>query len=259
MSSSVRPLPPEPEVSRSGLARTAPIPRWRLAVLRGIAAAHALAGTLELLKVAGNFVLKLPYTGGPLALPGFFTVAVARFLYSLTLTWSSDLDAFHLRSHWIDVQAQSTGTFLGAMMAAHIALGALNVALGYGLWRRLNWARWLDVAVLGLAGFLAVAHGAALLWVGGIWRDFVIVASVLPLVVVPPILAFLISSRTGALFLNGNEGPVASRRRRWWMLSLQWFAALVVLALACSLVLLFGLGPLVEVVWIAAKTTVDRP
>ncbi len=36
------------------------------------------------------------------------------------------------------------------MMAAHIALGVLNAALGFGLWRRLNWARWLDAVALGL-------------------------------------------------------------------------------------------------------------
>ncbi len=50
-------------------------------MLRSVAAAHVLAGTLEFLKVAGNLLLGLPYTGGPLALPGVVTVLLARVLY----------------------------------------------------------------------------------------------------------------------------------------------------------------------------------
>jgi len=78
MFSSPRSLRPESEVPSSDPAEVAPIPLWRVAVLRGIAVAHVLAGTMELLKVAGNFLLKLPYTGGPLALPGVMTVEFAR-------------------------------------------------------------------------------------------------------------------------------------------------------------------------------------
>jgi uncharacterized membrane protein (DUF2068 family) len=214
---------------------------------------------MELLKVAGNFLLKLPYTGGPLALPGVMTVEFARFLNNLTLMSPSGANAFQIRSRWVVHQAQSTGSFLIAMMAAHIALAALNAALGYGLWRRRPWARWLDVGVLGLVGFLAIAHGAALLWVGEIWREFGIAAFVLPLVVALPILAFLISPRTGVLFVNRDEAPGTPRRRRWWMLSVQCVVALLVLALASALLVLFGLGPMAEVVWIAAGITAGRP
>jgi hypothetical protein len=247
------------EVPSADPAKVAPIPLWRVAVLRSIAATHVLAGTMELLKVAGNFLLKLPYTGGPLALPGVVTVVLARFLNSLTLMSPSDAPAFQMRSQWIVNQAGSTGSFLVAMMAAHIALGAFNAALGYGLWRRSPWARWLDVAVLGLVGVLAIAHGAALLWVGRIWREFAIAAFVLSVVVALPILAFLISPQTGVLFVNRDEAPAAPRKRRWWMLSVQWIVAFLVLALASALVVLFGLGPMVEVVWIAAGIAEGRP
>ncbi len=255
MSSSLSSRPPESEVSLAGPAEVAAGPRWRIAVLRSIAAAHVVAGILELLKVAGNFLLKLPYTGGPLALPGVVTVEIARFLYGLAVSSSSDPIALGLRSRWIVHQAQSIGSFLGAMMAAHIALGALNAALGYGLWRRRPWARWLDVAVLGLAGFVAVLHGAALIWHEDIWRVIGIMAVVPPLIVAPPILAFLISPRTGVLFSRGDESAVAPRRRRWWMLSLQCAVGLLVLALAVALGVLFGLGPMAEVVWMAAEAT----
>jgi hypothetical protein len=53
------------------------------------------------------------------------------------------------------------------MMAAHAALGAFNVGLGLGLWRRRSWTRWLDVVALALATLLAVAHLAASFWVSG--------------------------------------------------------------------------------------------
>jgi hypothetical protein len=47
-------------------------------------AAHVLAGKLEFLKVSGNLNLGLPYTGGPLALPGVVTVLLARVLYGFS-------------------------------------------------------------------------------------------------------------------------------------------------------------------------------
>src|SRR5690349_1325190 len=124
-----RPSPTaESAVSDPGLAGVAPPPRGRVAVLRTIAAAHLVAGIVEVLQVGGNALLQLPYTGGPLALPGFVTVVVARWLFSLTLRWPSDRDAFEFGSRWIEHQAQSLGSFLGAMMAAHVALGALVAA-----------------------------------------------------------------------------------------------------------------------------------
>lgn len=253
MHSSLPPPSPEPEVSPPCPAEVAPVPRWRVAVLRSIAAAHLVAGILECLKVALNFLWRLPYTGGPLALPGVVTAELSRFLYSLALVSSSDQRTFDFKSRWIIDRAQSTGHFLGIMMAAHIALGALNVALGYGLWLRRRWARWLDVAVLGLAGLMTMAHGAALVRVGGNWREFGIVALVVPLVFALPAVAFLVSPRTGVLFADRGEGVATRRRRPWWMLSLQCAAALVVVALAGGWLALFGLGPMAEVVWIAAE------
>ncbi len=253
------PLSTESEIARPVPADAAPGAHWRLAVLRSIAAAHFLAGIIEVLKVAGNSLLRLPYTGGPLALPGVETVILAQVVYALSQNSSLDPEAFQLRTHWIVYQAQSTGGFLGDMMAAHIALAALNAALGYGLWRRLNWARWLDAAALGLAGLLAVAHGVALLRFVGIGPTFGLVAVALPLVVAVAIPAFLLSPRTGALFVNRQDGPMAPRKRRWWTLSLQWVVGVLVLALSVALLTLFGLGPMVEVVWIAAELTVDRP
>jgi hypothetical protein len=254
-------LPPaESEVVRPASTEIAPSPRWRILVLRSIAAAHFVAGIVEVLKVAGNVVLELPYTAGPLALPGVMTVLLARLVYGLTLSPSADPDAFLRRTNWIAYQAQTTGNFLGAMIAAHLALGALNAALGYGLWRRLSWARWLDAATLGLAGLFAAAHGAAMIWVRGLWRDFGIITTAPALLVAAPIVAFLLSPLTSVLFVSRDDTPTAPRgKRRWWTLSLQWVVGVLVLALALALLLLLGLGPMAEVVWVAAGLTVDRP
>jgi hypothetical protein len=60
MSSSITSLPPGSEVSGSVPAGGARGPPWRLAVLRSIAAAHFLAGTLEFFKVTGNLLLRRP-------------------------------------------------------------------------------------------------------------------------------------------------------------------------------------------------------
>jgi hypothetical protein len=231
-------------------------------VLRSIAAVHLLAGALELLKVAGNLALRLPYTAGPLALPGLVSVVVARLLYALSQTSRPDSNVLEFWTRWIQYQAETTGIFLGVMAAVHIALGVLNVALGYGLWRRLNWARWLDVVVLGLTDLFAMTHFAAflwVLWVVGQWPPPAYFVVVLPLVVPAPILAFLISSRTGHLFANRDDALPARRKRRWWTLSLQWLIGVLVVALALVLMALFAVGPMAELVWIAAGFTVFRP
>jgi uncharacterized membrane protein (DUF2068 family) len=262
MFSSVPSLTPESEVSRSVPARVAPSPSWRLTVLRSIAAAHVLAGALEFLKVAGNLALKLPYTGGPLAVLGLASVVVARLLYALSQNSRPDSTVMEFWTLWIQHQAETTGSFLGAMVAVHIALGVLNVALGYGLWRRLNWARWLDVVVLGLADLFAMTHFAAflwVLWVVGQWPPPVYLVVILPLVVPAPILAFLISSRTGQLFANRDDALPARRKRRWWTLSLQCVIGVLIAALALILMALFAVGPMAEVVWIAAGFTLFRP
>ena len=161
------------------------------------------------------------------------------------------LDGYH---------AATTEIFLGAMMAAHITLGAFNAALGFGLWRRLNRARRLDVVALGLAQLLAIAHGVALLWwVAGVWPGSAIVVMALFLIVPAPILAFLLSPRTGDHFANRDDALPARRTRRWWMLSLQCGIGVLVVALALVLLALFDLGPMAGIVWIAAQLTVDRP
>ena len=91
--------------------------------------------------------------------------------------------AFWPRSEWIVRQAQTTGSFLGIMMVAHLVMAMLNVAVGYGLWRRRRWARWLDVAMLSLTGCLVLQHDATLIWVSSgsmrLWN----LESIVPLVV----------------------------------------------------------------------------
>jgi hypothetical protein len=113
---------------------------------------------------------------------------------------------------------------------------------------------------LGLAQLLAIAHGAALLWwVAGVWPGSAIVVMALFLIVPPPILAFLLSPRTGDLFANRDDALPARRKRRWWTLSLQCGIGVLVVALALVLLALFDLGPMAEIIWIAAQVTVDRP
>jgi hypothetical protein len=144
MSSSPPSLGSRPELSDSAVA---PNSRWRAAVLRGIAAAHIVAGAFDLLSVAGNFAMKLSYSGGPLGFTGARTTYLARFIDGPVLMLPRDYAAFWPRSEWIVRQAQTTGSFLGIMMAAHLAVAMLNVGVGYGLWRRRRSARWLDVAI----------------------------------------------------------------------------------------------------------------
>ena len=147
------------------------------------------------------------------------------------------------------------GSFLGLMIAAHLAMAMLNVAVGYGLWKRRRWARWLDVAVLSLACCLVLVHGAALLWFSSRWMRLWDSKLIPPLVVAAPILAFLLSPRTGVLFAGGNQADRSPQRRHWWTLSVQWLMALLILAVAAELVELFSFGPMVEVLRLAAELT----
>jgi len=144
------------------------------------------------------------------------------------------------------------------MMAAHLGVATLNVAVGYGLWRRRRWARWLDVSMLSLAGCLVLAHGAILIWLSDRWMRLWNPELFAPLVVAVPIVAFLASPRTGVLFAGGNEADRTPRRRHWWTLSVQWFLALLILPVAWGLVALYGSGPMVEVVRIAVELTEGR-
>jgi hypothetical protein len=258
MSSSPPSLRSRPELSDSAAVAVAPNSRWRAAVLRGIAAAHIVAGAFDLLRVAGNFAMKLSYSGGPLGFTGARTIYLARFIDGPVLMLPRDYAAFWPRSEWIVRQAQTTGSFLGIMMAAHLAVAMLNAGVGYGLWRRRRWARWQDVAMLSLAGCLALAHGATLIWLSDRWMQLWNPELFAPLVVAVPIVAFLVSRRTGVLFAGGNEADRTPRRRHWWTLSVQWFLALLILPVAWELVELFSSGPMVEVVRIAVEVTEGR-
>jgi hypothetical protein len=195
----------DPELLRSESEKGVPISPLRLAMLRSLAAAHIIAGTLEFLKVAGNLLLRLPDTGGTLALPGVVTLEMARVLYDLSQGRPPASPNWESRTYWIRCQADTTGSFLHAMMAAHTVLVALNVILGLGLWRRQSWARWLDVTVLGPAALLNVAHHAAWFRVSGDWTISEIIVEA-PLLVVPAsIIAFLIAPRTGNIFATRDD------------------------------------------------------
>lgn len=258
MSSSPPSLRSRPELSDSAAVAVAPNSRWRAAVLRGIAAAHIVAGAFDLLRMAGNFALNLPYPGGPLGFTGARTIYLARFIDGPILMLPREYAAFSPRSEWIVRQAETMGSFLGIMMAAHFAVAMLNVAVGYGLWRRRRWARWLDVSMLSSAGCLVLAHGATLIWLSDrsmrLWNPELFA----PLVVAAPMLAFLVSPRIGDLFAGGNEADRTPRRRKWWTLSVQWFLALLILPVAAGLVELYGSGPMVEVIRIAVELTEGR-
>ena len=157
------------------------------------------------------------------------------------------------RTEWIRVRADTTGSFLVAMMAAHIVLGVLNVGLGLGLWRRRSWARWLDVVALGLATLLAVAHLAAWFWVSGHGTISEVIVEALRLVAPTFIIAFLILPRTGDIFEIRDDALPARRKRQWWTLSLQGGIGILTAVLGLVLVALFDLGPMAEIVGIAAQ------
>jgi hypothetical protein len=275
MSSSIPSPTHEPNLLSPVPGEGAPSSPLRLAMLRSIAAAHVLAGALEFLKVAGNLLLRLPYTDGTLALPGRATVLLARVLYDLSQGQPLASPNWVARTEWIRVQADTTGSFLVAMMAAHTVLGMLNVGLGLGLWRRQSWARWLDVVALGLATLFAVAHLAAWFrvsghgticevlavwfWVSGHGTISELIVEALRLVAPAFILAFLISPRTGDIFAIRDDALPARRKRQWWTLSLQGGIGILTAVLGLILVALFDLGPMAEIVGIAAQLTLDRP
>lgn len=195
-----------------------------------------------------------------MGLLGVLTIHLARFLNSLLRVSPADPIAFWGKSEWIVQNAGTSHDFFAAMVAAHVALGTINLALGQWLWRRRRWARPLEIALVGLAGFVAATHGIALLWVGGQWKMLGVVVLLLPILVVVPILSFLILPRTAALFRDSTpDVKIARRHRPWWMLSLQWFAALVVLALAAGILLVLSVGPMVEVAWVGIHLTEGRP
>ena len=234
---------------------------WRIAVVRHIAAAHVLAGVVEFLRVGGNLALQLPYAGGPLGIVGFFTVTAAQFINSLFLVSPSDPRSFLLRSQWIARSAGRNHDFLVAMVAAHMSLGVLNLAVSHGLWHRRRWGRRLELVVIGLAGIAAMAHGLAFFLVGGGWTWFGCVPILVSLLVAVPIVVFLQAEGTRVLFTKRLAAEIATptpSRRPWWLLSLQWLGGLLAVFLALGIVLLQSLGPMVEVVWLSASADTSR-
>ena len=125
MSSSPPSFRSRPKLSDSAAVAVAPNSRWRTAVLRGIAAAHIVAGAFDLLRVASNFALGLSYSGGPLGFTGAGTTYLARFIDGPILMLPREYAAFWPRSEWIVRQAQTMGSFLGIIMAAHLAVAML--------------------------------------------------------------------------------------------------------------------------------------
>lgn len=250
----------EPGAAGSIPSAAPPFFEWRLMFLRVLAAAHVVVGVVELSRVAGNLLLQVGYMGGPLGLLSALTIHLARFLNSLLLVSPADSTRFWGKSEWLVHSAGTSHDFFAAMVAAHVALGMLNLALGQGLWRRCPWARLLEIALVSLAGVVAAANGVSLVWVGGQWRGFGEFVLLLPIFVSVPIVSFLMLPGTAALFRESTpDVNVARRKRPWWMLSLQWFAALLALALATGILLVFSLGPMVEVAWIALHVIMDVP
>ncbi len=228
----------------------------RIAALRVLAAAHVIVGLAELSRVAGNLLLQESYMGGLMGLFGALTIQFVQLFNSLLLVSPADLNAFWLKSAWIVRTADSSHPFFVAMMAAHFALGMFNLVLGQGLWRRRPWARQIEIILVGLAGSVAAAHGIALLWVVRLWSDLGVLALVTSIPVVVPIWIFLMLPGTAALFRESTSHvPVVQRRRPWWMLSFQMFAGLAAFALALGLLLVFNLGPMVEVAWVVIQLT----
>lgn len=64
MSTSTSSLGHVPGAAESILSPAPPRFQWRVALLRGLAAAHVVVGVTELSRVAGNFLLQVDYMGG---------------------------------------------------------------------------------------------------------------------------------------------------------------------------------------------------
>jgi hypothetical protein len=227
---------------------------WRIGVVRHLAAAHAIVGAMELVRIGGHLAIQWPYTAGPLGLLSALTVLVARFLYTLAVPSPSDpTRSYGFYSGWIANCAGGNHDFLVAMVAVHAAFGLVNLAQGHGLWHRRWWARPAEIVTVGLAGLAAFAHGAACLVVGGDWSTPGWASVLVSLLVAGPSVAFMLSRRTRALFVNPHLQGTSSRGHRpWWLLSLQCLAAFLVLVQAAGLLLLFSLGPFAEIVWLCA-------
>jgi hypothetical protein len=250
---------PEIDVSSPTVAKG---PSRRLALVRMVSAAHLIAGTLIALSVAGNLALGLNYTGGPMGYFGSESVGLAAFLNNTAhlRTWDASQFwalynnySFRLYRH-----AQVSPVFFGSMSVAHLALAGLCAGIGYGLWRRLAWARIADLVMVGVCAASATAHGVALLASGFGYAPQGLQILAITAVVAGPILALLLSPKTTAFF-DPSASPETGlvRERRWWSLSVQWLLAALVGVFALGLVWLLFLGPIVEVVWAIALWSRD--
>ena len=195
-----------------------------------------------------------------MTLLGSLTIHFAQLLNSLLRVSPADPSVYWIKSRWIVQRAGSSHVFLVAMMAAHFLLGMFNLVLGQGLWRRRSWARQVELGVISLAGLLAAAHGVASLWVGRPWSDLGAFALLTCLPLVVTIVTFLELPGTAALFMEKTwDLQAVQGRRPWWMLSLQMFMGLMVIALALGILLVFNLGPMVEVAWVVIHLATGTP
>ncbi len=228
--------------------------RRRLTLVRMVAGAHLVAGVVMALSVVGNLALWLNYTGGPMGYYGSESVGLAGCFHNMThlRVW----DTSHFRAQFngysfgVSRHAQTSLAFFGLMAGVHLGLAGLCAGIGYGLWRRLPWARTADRVMVGVSAASATTHGVALLASGFGYAARGLEILAITAVVAGPILILLRSPRTAALFdPSASPEPCVVQERRWWTLSVQWLVAALVGVLAFGLVRLLFLGPLVEVVW----------
>ena len=103
---------------------------------------------------------------------------------------------------------------------------------------------------------VAAAHAVA----GAVGSIIGRVNLLLPPLVATPVLVFMSCPGTRALFRDRDveAGSAPRRRRPWWLLSVQCLAGLLVIILAVGLIMLFSLGPMVEVVLLNANLCLAR-
>ena len=235
--------------------------RRRLTLVRMVAAAHVVAGAVLALSVLGNLALGLNYTGGPMGYYGSESVGLAGRLHNMThlRVWDASQfwAQFNSYTPWVSRHAQTSLAFFGLMAGVHLGLAGLCAGIGYGLWRRLPWARTADRVMVGVSAASATTHGVVLLASGFVYLAKGLEILAMTAVVAGPILILLRSPRTAALFdPSASPEPRAVQERRWWTLSTQWLVAVLVGIFAFGLVRLLFLGPLVEVIWAGVLVTV---
>jgi hypothetical protein len=228
------------------------------------ATAHIITGVFMGLSIAGNMALQLNYTGGPMGYFGSQSVGLAGGLYHVTYlrTWKASEFWSRFGSYSLAVtrKAQTSLEFFALMMVVYLVLAGLLVAIGYGLRRRLPWARIAALIVLGLSTAAATAHGIVLVASGFAHASGGLEILIVTAVVAGPMLFLLSSPRTAALFRSSNSPEGGHlRKRRWWTLSVEWLMTALTVVLAFGLVWLFAIGPLVEIVWAGILMTPPGP